>query len=69
MLTRFLQVRVVHLGKRLNTHSMHFFEPKSLQAFLATIVICGDIIVTADIEVKTLQSRKRPQRTLRTITR
>lgn len=62
MLTRFLQVRVVQVGKRFNTHSVHLLESESLQVFLATIVIRGNIIVTADIEVNTLQSNNRSRR-------
>jgi len=50
---------VVHLGKHFNTHSVHLFEPESVQAFLATVVIRSNVIVTADIEVKTLQLRNR----------
>ena len=50
---------MVHLGKRFNTHSVHLLESESLQIFLATLVVRGNVIVTADVEVKTLQLKNR----------
>lgn len=57
-LTRFLQIRVIDLGKHFNTHGVHLLESEFLQAFLATIIIRDDVIIRANVEVETLQSKK-----------